>query len=332
MDYNLTPFQKAILFFLLVGCVQYIYIIIQNRYTQLQGPALPSEGFEDIHTNTEQTDTRRDVITIYDKFYSKIYNMLTQNQGRSFGKVALTINYWKQKAPSTDISKWSILDAGCGTGQTCQAFAKMGAGSIIGLDISQPMIEQAQKDLEESKAIDADQKKKIHYRNDNLLNPSACSAGEFNHIAVYYFTIYYLQDMETFFRNCNMWSLPNGKLTVEVVNKYKFDPILEPANPLLGFSIQKYHEKRQTQSKIAFNTFEYSAEFDLQDPQAEFRETFYFKDKTIPPRRQVHQFTMPNMQDIIKNASLAGWKYTGFVDLMPADFEYGYLLMFTKEH
>ncbi len=51
----------------------------------------------------------------------------------------------------------------------------------------------------------------------------------------------------------------------------------------------------------------------------------------MSPRRQVHQFTMPNIQDIIKNASLAGWKYTGFIDLMPADFEYGYLVLFSKE-
>ena len=330
MTLDLTNFQKALLFFLIIGCIHYLYIVFENRILKPAYEADVTEGFEDGEKAINESETRQDVITIYDKFYSKIYNMLTQNQGRTFGKVALSINSWKDTS-NKDISKWSILDAGCGTGQACQAFAKMGVGSAVGVDISAPMLEQAQKDLEKSDILDAEQKKVIHLRNENLMNPSACSAGEFTHIVAYYFTIYYLQDMETFFRNCNMWSMPNGKLAVEVVNKYKFDPILEPANPLVGFSMQKYFEKRVTQSKISFNTFDYTGEFNLHDPKAEFRETFYFKDKSLTPRRQVHQFTMPNIQDIIKNASLAGWKYTGFIDLMPADFEYGYLILFSKE-
>jgi 2-polyprenyl-3-methyl-5-hydroxy-6-metoxy-1,4-benzoquinol methylase len=330
MTLDLTNFQKALLFFLILACLHYLYIVFENRVLKAVFDADISEGFENGDQAMNESETRQDVITIYDKFYAKIYNLLTQNQGRTFGKVALSMNSWK-KTSNPDVSKWSVLDAGCGTGQACQAFAKMGVGSVVGVDISAPMLEQAQIDLEKSEVLDAEQKKLIHFRNDNLMNPSACSAGEFSHIVVYYFTIYYLQDMETFFRNCNMWSLPNGKLAVEVVNKYKFDPILEPANPLVGFSLQKYFEKRVTQSKISFNTFDYTGEFNLHDPKAEFRETFYFKDKTITPRRQVHQFTMPNIQDIIKNASLAGWKYTGFIDLMPADFEYGYLVLFSKE-
>jgi hypothetical protein len=80
-------------------------------------------------------------------------------------------------------------------------------------------------------------------------------------------------------------------------------------------------------SKVEFDKFSYEAEFDLQDPQAEFRETFRFKDKSV--RRQRHTMNMRDINDIVKIAQAAGWNYTGYIDLLTAGFEYAYVLMFT---
>jgi SAM-dependent methyltransferase len=153
------------------------------------------------------------------------------------------------------------------------------------------------------------------------------SGGKFSHAALLFFTIYYSKDPAGLFKNLFHWIRPGGQLAVEVVNKYKFDPLLESASPFMGTTVQKYSKKRVTKSKVEFDTFSYEADFDLQDPKAEFREVFRFKDKSI--RRQRHTMNMRDIKDFIQMATLAGWKYEGNIDLMSAGFEYAYVLMFT---
>ena len=135
-----------------------------------------------------------------------------------------------------------------------------------------------------------------------------------------------MPDKETVFRNLYFWIKPGGRLVVHVVNKHKFDPMLESASPWVGFSLQKYTTDRITESKVTFDKFDYSGKFDLTDPEAEFRETFRFKDGRV--RRQKHTFHMPTITDIVKSAQAAGWKYTKFIDLTVVGFEYSFLLMF----
>ena len=135
--------------------------------------------------------------------------------------------------------------------------------------------------------------------------------------------------MEAAFRNLYLWVKPGGKLAIEVVNKHKFDPMLESAAPWLAFSLQKYSKERVTKSKVTFNKFEYDAHFDLDESgdSSEFRETFRFKDGKV--RRQRHKLQMPDIKEIVKLAQVAGWKYDNNIDLTPIGFEYAYLLMFT---
>jgi hypothetical protein len=102
--------------------------------------------------------------------------------------------------------------------------------------------------------------------------------------------------------------------------------MLDSASPWIGFSLQKYSKERITESKVAFDKFEYAGKFDLGDPGAEFRETFRFKDGTV--RRQKHRFTMPSIEEITKAGKAAGWVYTKFLDLTLIGFEYSYLLFF----
>jgi hypothetical protein len=81
-------------------------------------------------------------------------------------------------------------------------------------------------------------------------------------------------------------------------------------------------------SKVAFDKFEYEAEFVLTDPKAEFYETFRFKNDHV--RRQKHIFYMPTIETIVSMAKLGGWKYIGFQDMNTVGFEYSYLLTFEK--
>lgn len=326
---KLTRTQIIILFFFTLLCFNYLIHIGIVTWRQNYFPN--TEGFEDSKKDgddsalytwiTEETE-------IYDMFYSKIYDQLTQNVARTQGKVSLCMEMWGRD--KTEPSTWTILDAGCGTGVACAALAKSGVGNIIGIDISQAMIDHSRKIVIPETTLTDKQKAAISYRRDDLLNPSACSPEEIKHTICYYFTLYYLKDTEAFMRNVLLWTKPGGTMFLEVVNKYKFDPILDSASPLLGFSIQKYSEERIRKSKVHFTTFDYEAEFMLTDPKAEFRETFRFKDSK-KVRRQKHAFIMPEIKEITQLAQRVGWKYQGYIDLTAIGFEYAYILMFKKD-
>ena len=324
MKLELTKSQKIILIFFMLVCFNYLCYIGIVSWRANTFPT--EEGFEDTKEEALYTWIT-DELKIYDDFYAKIYDQLSQNLARTQGKISLSMEMWRKS--KTDPSTWTVLEAGCGTGLGCAALAKSGVGNIIGIDISPAMIDHANKIVLPQSTLTDDQKKKIHFRRDNLLNTSACSPEELHHTICYYFTIYYLKDMEAFFRNCYLWTKYGGTMHIEVVNKYKFDPVLDSASPLIGFSIQKYSKERVKKSNVSFTTFDYEAEFMLTDPKAEFRETFRFKD-TKKVRRQKHVFIMPEIKEITQLAQTVGWKYEGYIDLMSIGFEYGYVLMFKK--
>jgi len=313
MEITLT---NVLFILLILMAMNYIALIgihkIQNQIVIAPGMAPQREGFTD-KPNGETFLTND---TLYDKFYASVYDQLTQQQTRTATKVALVLQEWEKK--SWKPSQMEVLDAGCGTGVASAAFAHMKVKKVLALDKSDAMIEKAKVGNQKNQSV--------MFRVADLNNPSALAGSEVTHAVCFYFTLYYLPDKDTFFRNMFLWVKPGGELVVEVVNKYKFDPLLESASPLVGFSLQKYAKKRMTESKVVFDKFEYTGRFDLYDPQAEFTETFRFKDGNI--RRQKHKLTMPSMEEVVKMGQAAGWTYVKYVDLLVTGFEYSYLLFF----
>lgn len=324
--------QKTVLLVLILLCLNYV---IHLGIDKLQGyKTTTTEGFEDaVGTVTQIPRTDNTLYTwtsdpqlIYDEFYAGVYDQLCAQSQRTQAKVALLSSIWKKSSPNT--KEWSVLDAGCGTGHAAISFAKQDVGRCVGIDYSPAMLKHAETKVLPAAKLKPEQEQIIRWRQDSLVNPSACAAGEFTHAVCMYFTLYYIKDQEEFFRHMNLWIKQGGKLAVEVVNKHKFDPILESASPFLGFSVQKYSKERIRKSKVVFDKFDYEAEFILSDPKAEFYETFRFKNGHV--RRQKHEFNMPNIEAIVQMGKRAGWKYVGYQDLNPLGFEYGYLLLFEK--
>lgn len=309
--------SKILIVLFVIALANYLALIaihkLQDQVVIAPGMAPQREGFTDTQENQETFLTND---KLYDTFYASVYDQLTQQQTRTAAKVALIVQEWKQKAWKAE--QMEVFDAGCGTGVASAAFAKMKVKSVLALDKSEPMLAKAKFGNQNNPTVS--------YRLADLNNPSALSGGEVTHAACLYFTLYYLPDKEAFFRNMFLWVKPGGELVVEVVNKYKFDPMLESASPLVGFSLQKYSKKRLTESNVVFDKFTYTGRFDLYDPQAEFTETFRFKDGTV--RRQKHKMTMPTMEEVVKMGQAAGWVYTKYVDLVVVGFEYSYLLFF----
>jgi len=298
-----------------------------DHWTVQESPDI-KEGFDGSTKSSDDDSSLYTWITdpqlIYGDFYAGVYDQLCGQKQRTDAKTMIVTNMWKKSNPN--VSEWSVLDAGCGTGHASLAFVQQGVGRMVGLDFSPAMIRQAQTVSQPASKLTPKQAESIRWRQDTLINPSACAAGEFSHAILFYFSFYYLNDQEQLFRHLNLWIKPGGKLVVEVVNKYKFDPILEPASPFVGFSLQKYSKTRLHKSKVTFDKFDYEAEFVLTDPKAEFYETFRFKNNHV--RRQKHIFHMPKMEEVVAIGQRAGWKYSGYQDLNPIGFEYGYLLFF----
>jgi len=253
--------------------------------------------------------------TLYDKFYSKIYDQIVQGDIRVKSEVIFTLSWFKKYHPENN--KMEILDIGCGTGHHVDEFKKEKVRRVVGVDISEAMIARAKKLYPGNE-----------FKVDDVEQPRIFAAGEFNLITMYYFTIYYLPHKEQILKNLFTWLQPGGALVVHFVNRDKFDPILESASPFTAFSVQKYSKERVTKSKVVFDKFEYSAEFSNNGSNSEFLEVFKFKDGKI--RRNKHTLYMPVMEKLTKEIEAAGFTYKEFVDLTPIGYEYQYLFCFLR--
>jgi len=324
---GLTGFQWIILIFLTLGVMNYLFLVFDTPYeNKISGL---SEGFQS-GAQSEQSESEKSSIAwfendeLFDDFYASVYDNLTQLSSRFPQEVALIVNQWKKK---TSLDTMDVLDCGCGSGIASILFAKIGVNSVVGLDKSDSMLRRAKSVTIPSSGLSLEKRESVTFLKGDMNQQHTFSGGKFSHAALLFFTVYYSNDMSGLFRNLFHWIRPGGQLAIELVNKYKFDPLLESASPFLGTTVQKYSKKRVTKSKVEFDKFSYEADFDLQDPNAEFREVFRFPDKSV--RRQRHTLHMKDIKDVVHIAQTTGWVYDGYVDLLSAGFEYAYVLIFT---
>lgn len=252
---------------------------------------------------------------LYDEFYAKIYDQIVDGSARQDAETGLTLAWAKGFRP--ELSTIQVLDLGCGTGDDVALFKKAGVGKAVGLDASDSMIAAARK-----------KHPKGDYRVGEAEQIGQFAAGEFNLATMYYFTYYYLRDPEQALKNVFNWLQPGGCLVIHLVNREKFDPILESASPFVAFSVQKYAKDRVTRSKVAFDKFSYEADFNHEGELAEFREEFKFKNGKL--RRQVHKLRMPKMDEVVAKAESCGFVYKQFIDLTAIGYEYQYLFCFVR--
>ena len=252
-------------------------------------------------------------LEVYDDFYSEIYDDLIFDKVKNEYEVGEIINITKPNERSR------LLDIGSGTGRIVSLFNEKGVPSE-GLEISPSMVKQASKNFPKSNFKHGDALKTISY-------PS----NSFTHITCLYFTIYYIQNKEQFFRNCYEWLMPGGYLVIGLVNRDKFDPILNTADPLLWVSPQKYAKERITTSIVKFKDFQYKANFalDKSDNLATFTETMK-DDKTGNVRQNIHKLYMPTQKSIISLAKNVGFILQGKIDLINVQYEYQYLYILYK--
>ena len=249
---------------------------------------------------------------VYDDFYANIYDYLVFSSVRNDYEVGIIMN------AGNPISSSVIADIGSGTGHQVDKL-RLKNLNVIGIDKSPSMVELAKK----------------NYPLGNFMVGDALQNGLFKmnsltHILCLYFTIYYMKDKQVFFNNAMDWLMPGGFLIVHLVDRENFDPILPPGNPLYIVSPQKYAKERITNTKVTFDDFVYTSNFNLdaKNDIATFDEKFKFKDGKVRKQQQV--LYMEDTSAIVKMAQNSGFILQGKADMVKCGYESQYLYLFVK--
>jgi len=254
----------------------------------------------------------KDGDAVYDDFYSSIYDYLVFNTLRNDYEVGTLMKSGNPIATSV------IADIGCGTGHQVDSIRNEGL-NVIGIDKSVSMVEAAKKQYPLSNFIVGD-----------ALDHGLFNMNSLTHILCLYFTIYYIKDKLQFFNNAMSWLMPGGFLIVHLVEREEFDPILPPGNPLYIVSAQKYAKKRITNTKVTFNEFVYTSDFNLDTSKdiATFDEKFKFNDGKVRKQQQV--LYMEDTSYIVNLVQEAGFILQSKADMIKCGYEQQYLYTFIK--
>ena len=284
---------------LLVGLILIILMITSKEIKQY-------EAF----TQREKFVSKRGD-AIYDEFYSDIYDYLVYDKNKNDFEVDELKRLIKTRG--------ELLDVGCGVGHHVKLFNNNGF-KAQGLDKSKFMIEKAKE-----KYPDCD------FKQGDMLTSITYPNNKFSTVTCLYFTLYYTNDKQTFLNNCFNWLKPGGVFVLHLVNRDKFDPILNVADPLHLVSAQKYAKERITKSLVKFKDFQYKANFNLDKSknQATFEETLT-DDASKNVRQNTHILHMNTQKEILSMAKKSGFILKGKIDMVAAQYQYQYLYLLYK--
>ena len=250
---------------------------------------------------------------IYDDFYVDFYDDLLLDQVKNDFEVGEI----KRLIKINSINR--VLDIGSGTGRHVKLLNKEGY-KAEGLDKSKAMVNYAKTKYPE-----------LTFKEGDALEAMLYPQDSFSTITCFYFTIYYIKDKNRFLQNCYNWLMPGGYLVLHLVNRDKFDPILNVADPLHLVSAQKYAKERITNSLVKFKNFQYKADFKLQKHKniAIFDEKFK-DDVTGNVRQNKHTLFMDTQKNILSLAKSVGFILQGKIDMVGCNYEYQYLYVLKK--
>jgi len=304
-----TLWFKIVIFMVFLLVSVHTYKIINdsnnNDYANYEGFDTLNESFS-VKNNSN----------LYDDFYSGIYDQLVYNPIRTEYELGKIIYNTKVTPESI------LLDVGCGTGHLEHGFNHLGYKNIIGIDKSPDMIKQS---------LATYPKYKYYVADIMDISGKPFTMTKFTQIMCLYFTIYYIENKNKFFKNCYDILLPGGTLIVHVVDRNNFDPILPSGNPFYILSPQSYAKERITTTNVDFYGYDYKAKFNLHNNKniAIFEEKI--KDKnTNKVRINEHTLYMDTIYTILNIARSVGFIIHSKLDMIDCGYDYQYLYIFTK--
>ena len=298
----------------LVGiiCMLVAFVVIVKIHTYFYQTAyVRVEGFTDTQKYVLKTN-----IDLYDNFYASIYDELV------YSNIKNEFEIGKLVESTNPTSESVILDIGSGTGHIVSELSAHGFKNVVGIDKSRDMISAAVAKYPKAKFYVAD-----------IMNISGfpLKPATYTHILCLYFTFYYMSDKKQFLQNCYTLLKPGGYLLLHLVDRNQFDPILPPGNPFYILSPQNYSSNRITNTKIAFNGFDYTANFNIDKPSniAIFEESF--KDtKTNNVRVNKHTLYMESIPTIMAIIKQTRFIIKERIDMIECAYDYQYLYVLYK--
>lgn len=249
---------------------------------------------------------------IYDKFYSSIYDELLTSPARNQFEVLQVKETLLKKYKN---GKPLILDIGCGLGNQVDLFNQY-KYNAKGLDISNNMIEIAKIKYP-----------LLEFKRGNMTDKTLYEPKSFTHITCFFYSVYYVEDVHQLFECVNSWLKTGGYFVVHLVDKRKFDPVLEKSSGLIPlYNPQKLTKK--TKTVLKFNNFNYEADWDLDNKPVIFSEIFRFKDNKI--RKNRHTLYMFPMKKYVDTAEQTGFKLRNTIDMAISNHPFNYLFCFEK--
>jgi len=314
MDFD-TVWPLAIAIFISVCCVFYLWELGKSYRVSvnLEGIEPFAQGIEPFASGNGEIAQHIDD-TCYDAFYAKVYDYLVQPLARAPMETKVALEFAEKTQPRSELR---IADIGSGTGIHVELFAREGVRSVVGFDKSEHMVAEAKRRFPTREFVVGD-----------ASVATMATADQFDMVTMFYFTVYMVPERTQMLRNIYLWLAPGGVFVCHIVNKLKFDPILEAASPFVGFSVQKYADNRVTKSAVTFEEFDYVGDFQLNGSRAVYEEVFKFKDGRV--RRHEQRVWMPNIDLLVGEITAAGFKYAHHTDLTAIGYEYNYLFFFQK--
>jgi ubiquinone/menaquinone biosynthesis C-methylase UbiE len=275
-------------------------------------------------------------VDVYDAFYAPIYGQIMDDPRRCGFEI-------KEIMRTTGIVNKGntpvILDVGCGDGDHLEAMMGQMEKTktpmlYTALDLSPHMLRLCKKRTEK-KAKEGQHM--IEYIEGDATDGSLFEYARFTHIFALYFSLYCVEDKPRFFDNAYQWLQSGGHLVIHLVNKDKFDPIVNPANPFYIVSPQKYAKERIMESSVKFDDFDYKAKFEVSQNMigedgkgriAYFNETM--KDHAGHIRKNKHILYMESQSEILAMAKTAGFIMKGKIDMAGCGYDYQYLYVLYK--
>lgn len=273
------------------------------------------------HFENEEGDVFETSEEIYDAEYAAIYNMLWHsNEKLQFERVSM------QDISLADWPKDSVkvLDMCSGTAPHACWFQELGV-DYIGVDISEPMIQQAKKDCSKAK-----------FKKGDVSQVQLFPQKSLSHCLLLNFSAYQFENPKIISDNVYQWLEPGGYFVVHLVDPDNYDPLHDLATPFAAFSLQKYSLERQTDSNIYFDKFKYKGKLvkKRDEDSAEYNEVFTYYDKENNGgkkyRENKHHWSMPSKERMIDLIKTSGFTFVEAVPLLNVGKEYQYICYFTK--
>ena len=260
-----------------------IAIILSSSYNR------NAEGFRDFSNFTLHENTT----SIFNKFYAGEYEDLFKSYRNINVEISNILSFTVEADQKKNLK---ILDLGCGTGQHLKELGKL-SFNLVGVDISQDMLDIAKTNTETSKLVKGD------FHNKQLFK-----LREFSHILCSFLTIYYSENVEKIFKNANYWLRMGGYFCIH----------------LLG-GIPKLPGKFKLSNFTYINKWLKSNENNI------LEENFLFNDKKTLIRNK-HTLYIKPLGHYINIGKQQGFKVFKKIDLSPNDWGENYILIFKKRH